>query len=518
MKPKTTSIILILLMIIGFFLRTYYLKQGNILFGYDQARDAYTASQIMKGDLKILGPPVSLGGFYHGVFYFYFISLPYFLSQGDPKLPVIFISFLNISALPLVYLIGKKLFNQKVAVLSIIFYTISFDIIQYSNWLSNPSLAVPFSVLFFYGLVLYLFSNKKTAGAFLTALGYGLCFQSQFFLGYLIIPIVFSLYFFKVKPRKKEIVIFITTFLLTISTMLLSYFKFGFTFIDGLKNMFSGKDQFSIETYDFFDTAKLVLTRIVENFSRVIFPSNSFFTFIFLSSCFYFYTKKYKRKNKETNYLTLFWIFIFSQILILPFGGTSTAHINVGLQLPAIIISSVFLIKIFNTQKILSSLIIVVFILSSLFTDIKFNSQGSLLLAIQRELTYKNEIEAIVYTYKDSSGQPFSINTITSPYWVNTLWSYLYQQYGQKTYNYIPTFHGRDQTGQLSYLPSDVSSNTKYFYLIIEPNNGIPQYLIDDTIAYEDSFSNIIETKNFNGILVQKRQLTKPLSEITFVK
>ena len=83
--------IILFLMIIGLLMRTYYLHQNNILFGYDQARDAYIASEIAQGDLKILGPPVSIGGFYHGVFYYYFIALPYYLSHGNPILPIIFI-------------------------------------------------------------------------------------------------------------------------------------------------------------------------------------------------------------------------------------------------------------------------------------------------------------------------------------------------------------------------------------------------------------------------------------------
>ncbi len=197
LKKYFIPIFIISLMVFGLFLRTYYLRQKNILFGYDQARDAYIASQITQGDLKILGPPVSFGGLYHGVLYYYFISIPYFLSQGNPLLPIFFISLLNISVIPLIYFIGKKFFNQKTGILAAIFYTISFDVIQYSNWLSNPSLAVPFSVLLYLGLLLFLFTTKKNLGVILTALGYGLCFQSEFFLGYLIIPIIFLFFYFK---------------------------------------------------------------------------------------------------------------------------------------------------------------------------------------------------------------------------------------------------------------------------------------------------------------------------------
>lgn len=517
-KKYTIFIVLVLLMVIGYVFRTYYLDQNNIVFGYDQARDAYIASQITQGDLKILGPPVSLGGFYHGVLYYYFISLPYFLSQGDPKLPIIFISLLNIIAIPMVYLIGKNLFNKKIGLLSAIFYTVSFDIIQYSNWLSNPSLAVPFSVLFFYGLSLYLYSTKKNIGAFLTALGYGLCFQSQFFLGYLIIPIIFSIFYFKTPPNKKQFFIFSLTTILVLSTMILSYIKFGFTFIDGFKNMLGGKNYFDLASYDFISTAKLVLVRMVENFSRVVLPFNSFYAFLFVLSCFILLIQRKYKKPRLYNSLDLLWIFVISQILILPFGGNSTAHINVGLQLPVIIISAASIIEFTKNKKYLFLALILFILTTTILINFKTNPRGSLIFAIQKPLTLKNEIETIDYTYQSSQGHPFSINTITSPYWVNTLWSYVYQYYGQDKYKYLPSFHGRDQTGQLSYLSQNVNSQTIYYYLIIEPDNGIPRYLIDDSIAYEDSFSKKIEERTFNGIVVQKRELIKPFNDITFVK
>ena len=505
-------------MILGFFLRTYYLNKNEIVFVYDQARDAYIASQIAQGDLKILGPPVSLGGFYHGVFYYYFIALPYYLSQGNPILPIIFISLLTIAVIPLVYFIGKILFNPKIGLLAALFYTISFDIIQYSNWLSNPSLAIPFSVLLYFGLTLFFFTPKKTLGVILSAIGYALSFQSQFFLGYFLIPIVFCFFYLKSKITKKQLSLFIIITGLILSTMVLAYFKFGFTFIDGIKTMVSNADApFSWQDIDFSIDFKMVLIRLVENFYRVVFPFNSFYTSIFLICCFVFFIKQIKIKSKLAKPLSLFWVFILSQAIVVPFGGESTPYINVGLQLPAILISAVFLIELSRTKKVLSTILIIVFCFFSLKTDIQQNPKGQLIFAIQKEMTLKNEIAVAQYTYQESNGQPFSINTVTAPYWVNTVWSYIYQWYGQNKYGYTPSFHGRDQSGLLSYLSTD-PTEAKYFFLIIEPSAGIPGYLINDSIQYENSFSKIIKTKDIGGILVQKRELIKPINKINFVK
>ncbi|HOR02197.1 MAG TPA: glycosyltransferase family 39 protein [Candidatus Woesebacteria bacterium] len=500
-------------MIIGLLMRTYYLHQNNILFGYDQARDAYIASEIAQGDLKILGPPVSIGGFYHGVFYYYFIALPYYLSHGNPILPIIFISILNISVLPLVYLTGKILFNDKVGLLSALFYTISFDVIQYSNWLSNPSLAVPFSVILHFGLSLYFFTQSKNLGLVLSAIGYSFCFQSEFFLGYLIIPIIFLVLVSKNKINPKQIFIFVFISLIILSSMIISYFKFGFTFIEGIKNMFEGTTKFSSQDVDFFITLKLFFVRLVENFYRNIFPFKSFFAFIFTLSSFLFSIKQKVKKNQ----LLFLWTFPISQILILPFGGNNIPYINVGLQLPIIIISSYFLINFFKGNKILFSTIVIILVLSSLITDIKYNPKTQILNDIPSSLNLKNQLNILDYTYQQSKGGSFSINTITTPFWINTLWSYLYQWYGQNNYGYQPSFHGRDQSGHLSYLKSPIIE-PENFFLIIEPHTRTYPTLITDAIAYEDSFSKVVEEKDFNGIIVQKRKLTKPFNQIEFVR
>lgn len=279
--------------------------------------------------------------------------------------------------------------------------------------------------------------------------------------------------------------------------------------------MFSGNSQ--IGSQNILTIFKLIIFRFGENFYRVVLPLNNICALTFATLCLIFSIKQIKSKTKLTKPLIFLWIFSFSQAIIIPFGGVSTPHINVGIQLPAILISAVFLIELSKTKKILSAILIIILCFFSLKTDFKLNNQGQIIFAIQKELTVKNEIEVIEYTYQQSYGQPFSINSVTSPYWVNTLWSYMYQWYGQNKYGYVPSFHGRDQSGLLSYLPDD-STKAKYFFLIIEPFNGIPDKLNNDSVAYEDSFSKVIETKNFNGILVQKRELTKPINEIKFVK
>ena len=84
----------------------------DIYFGYDQARDAFAASEILKGDLKIIGPTTSFEGLNHGVLYYYLFSPFYFIGGGDPTYVAAFLRILNASSIILIFLLAKSLFNK----------------------------------------------------------------------------------------------------------------------------------------------------------------------------------------------------------------------------------------------------------------------------------------------------------------------------------------------------------------------------------------------------------------------
>jgi 4-amino-4-deoxy-L-arabinose transferase-like glycosyltransferase len=79
---KKDWLVLLIVFAFGYFLRVVFLSRGALTFGYDQARDAMVTQQILAGDFKILGPPASTPGLYHGVFYYYFLVPAYFVSHN----------------------------------------------------------------------------------------------------------------------------------------------------------------------------------------------------------------------------------------------------------------------------------------------------------------------------------------------------------------------------------------------------------------------------------------------------
>lgn len=501
---KKTLYILLLFLILGFSLRVFYLKDSVLTFGYDQSRDAYTALAILSGDLKIQGPAASFPGLFHGVLYYYLITPAYFLGQGDPRALFVWLAIINIGTIFPIFFLGKVLHSEKLGILAAALFTISFDAIQYSNWLSNPAPAVLTSAIFYLSLALIIFKKPTKMVFFLLALSLGLSVQFEIFLIYLFIPLLFTLAIFKVKPSLNQILVFTVTFMVTISSMILSYIKFGFNFLQVLGSSSIYQSQRSLLQY-----VEVYLKQFSDNFYRNLIPLNQttgeVFGIIILAFLIWGFLVKKSTLSKPIIFLL---IMLFSHTILIPFGGQTTPYTNVGLQTILLTLGAFFIIELSKIQKILGFFIMALVIYANLYAFVTLGFRGPVVFDVQENLTLRDQLKAIDYTYKSAAGQDFSFNSTTSPLWINTVWDYLYFWYGNKTYHYLPTFHGRDQIGQLGKLQK-ITHKEKVYFLIKEPPRGIVQKYIDDTIAYEDAISILVEEKHFGTIVVQKR-IPKP--------
>ncbi|MDP3994453.1 MAG: hypothetical protein Q8P91_01300, partial [bacterium] len=155
-------------------------------------------------------------------------------------------------------------------------------------------------------------------------------------------------------------------------------------------------------------------------------------------------------------------------------------------------------------KKVLSAFILLVIIFGNLSMIMRENPKGSTLFSIQKDMLLKKQLTLIDYTYEKAEGKPFSINTVTSPLWINIVWTYLYNWYGQPKYGYVPQWHGKDQVGQLAALPP-TEKETDIYYLIVEPMAGIPLRYLEEAKGEEDAVSTLVSEKNFGELRVQKR-------------
>lgn len=499
---KGVLLALLALFLVGFYLRTLYLPENALTFGYDQARDAFMAEQIIHGHLKVVGPPTSTNITYHGVLYYYVIAPAYYFGHGNPVVVAYWLAFLSCFAIPIVYLLAFSLTkSQRVGLIAATLFTASFEASQFAIWLSNPALAVITIPLTYLGL--WKWTKEKAWWApYLTGLGLGLSIQSEIFLLYQIIPVSVWLLFNNKVLTRKNITSSGIAFLIAISTMIIAEVKFGFKSISGFSELFAAKQGLSFQ--DSLGTVLInYLNHLGRGFAYSIYPGNigygGMFVLILIAIAFATWNKK------DSSWKPFLVLWLLSPILITTLGGgNNTGHLMVGLSAAVVTLAAIYIDKWWNKSTLLALGVIAVIVFSNIQAIRRENKNGQTIFAIQHDMLLSKQLAAVDYTYEQSQGKPFTINSLTSPLWVNIVWTYLYGWYGQNKYGYTAEWHGHDQIGQLATLPP-TRSDTNQYYLIIEPMDGIPGQYLPLTIGEDDAISNLIDEKNFGAIRVQKR-------------
>lgn len=147
------------LFVIGLFLRLFRIYETATFLG-DQGRDALVMYDIITlKHLPALGPITSVGSIFLGPLYYYMMAPWLAISLFNPIGPAIGVALINSISLPLQYLAVKEMIDKKVALLSVMFATFSWVLIEYSRFSWNPNL-LP-QVTFFSVYTLYKIVHTK---------------------------------------------------------------------------------------------------------------------------------------------------------------------------------------------------------------------------------------------------------------------------------------------------------------------------------------------------------------------
>lgn len=180
----TISIILIL--ILASYLRLYRIAEYQTFLG-DEGRDVLRIKRMLvDGDIILLGPTASVGGFFLGPMYYYFITPFLWLWQYDPVGPAIMVALFGIATVYLVYYVGSKWFHPTVGLTASLLYSLSPVVIAYSRSSWNPNIVPFFSLLLMFILwrsALY----KKLRDYFFIGIIWGLGLQFHYLFSFLII-------------------------------------------------------------------------------------------------------------------------------------------------------------------------------------------------------------------------------------------------------------------------------------------------------------------------------------------
>lgn len=513
MNPKKVGIGLSLIFLLAYFLRVMYLPSKSLTFGYDQARDGIQAQNIINGDLKILGPPASTPGMHHGVFWFYYLVPPNLISDGNPIASAYWNAFFNAAVVFVVFLLTKLMTKRDgPALIAAFLFAISFEATQYATWLSNPTTGIWSVPLIYLGLWMWISKEKNRLriwGPLVVGLGMGLSVQANVFLLYHFVPVLLWIWIARERVSRADLAKFAGSGLLVVSTMIVSEIKFGFRSLSGVLSLLSSQDPI-IASKNLGDFVVLFLNQLGDVFAFNSYPGNvgygGVFVLVLIFVALYNWQKKESKKlSSEFAWQPFLAIWLLAHITVVSVGGASTPFLLVGIGPAVSILVGKSLFSWWEKRsKVFALFVFVLLVFGNLNMIVKENPKGQTIFAIQKDMLLSKQLEVIDYTYQESSGEAFSTNSLTSPLWINIVWSYLYDWYGKEKYGYVPQWHGKGQEGQLISLPY-VEQDTQLYFLILEPIAGIPARYLDETIGEENSRSVLIEEKSWGELKVQKR-------------
>lgn len=356
------------------------------------------------------------------------------------------------------------------------------------------------------GLVILIkLEDKKQLGLFLMIFGGSLAVNFELVLIYVLLVLAVLLYLNKKEVASimlKQKLIAVFAGLAPLYTYVLAELKTGFLASKTIVNILLKKEQLPVTDGN---PLMVFMDRL-----QSLFRNNIFDYFldgkIILLGVFAILIYLVLRSRREKKYLFIFlWTVSFFALVFA--GGFMPLYSYAGVGVGLIIATAVLTRK-FIENNIMLGLAIITLVLISNVSKIYTQAPKSLVLEIkaQPEVRLVDEIEIVNKTYKYSQNNKFTLRITSMPYKVQTVWAYVYKQYGLAKYGYLPYLETGNVLGFPGEFPTPVKGSTCSRFLIIEPTRGIPQHLILNDQKEEDLFSDVVSEEVVGKFVVQHRQ------------
>lgn len=183
-----TLLFLVIILAIAAFLRLYRISEYLTFLG-DEGRDVLVVKRmIVDGKLTLLGPTASVGGFFLGPLYYYFMAPFLWLWRLDPTGPAVMVALFGIATVWLVYRVGRAWFSESVGIFAAGLYALSPLTIAYSRSSWNPNL-VPFFSLAAMAVLWYIAVKRLPRLWFVVGVLVGMGLQFHYLFLFLV-PVV----------------------------------------------------------------------------------------------------------------------------------------------------------------------------------------------------------------------------------------------------------------------------------------------------------------------------------------
>lgn len=445
---KKELVILSVIFLSAFALRSYKISD-YLFFGFEQGRDAQIIEKIYRlQDFVLVGPSTSIGGLFHGPWYYYLLALPYWLTSGNPLAASIFLIILG-SLLPVViYFFAKEIFNSKFwGVVSAVITIFSYEYILYSRWLSNVSPAPLYVALAF--LMLWIFIKKNQAKYFLGFVLFAAIatsFQMILLVQFIFAAIVlFSFKLIKILNLKTVLfsllIIFITFFPLILFDFRNQHITFNSLFNFGNDSLSRDSGGYSSGVAVFFTQMRNHISLSTININY-LWSQLLMMVFVILGTIV-----GYKNQKERNRAIFLYNWGLMSLPLIWVSPGNPQYYVGAGLgwiMLFSLALKTFWEAKKLKVISIIMACLFFAGIVLGIY-NLNFN-KNVFFRTFQDDLNYGDQKSILNFINKDSKNNPYRLVAFTIPSLHPEAWDYLHQ------YLY----------------PENRSENAKIVYVVIE--------------------------------------------------
>ena len=492
-------LVLLMVFLVGFFVRLYYVSPERVVFGYDQIGDLISARKIADNhDLIIKELFGSQIGINHGVLFSYFTALVYWFTAGNPLSITYGYVFLNCLSILTISLFCTSVFKKRlIGVIAGLLFAFSNYQILLSDWISNTSWAFVLIPVFFWGF--WRYKERNNSGLVLSSFSLGLLIQSQMLMVYyiLVVPIVFMVLKLKI-PSLRTIILSGLVFFVAVSTMILAEIKSGFSSLKIFGDLGSslGESRTSM-----FGRVNQFLADYIGLIQRNLNIENGvLISVIFVLVVFYglYKTVRDNETKKELAGLKLVLVMLIAPLLMLIIGYHKQPWTLFGM-IPGVFIFCGYLISKIHAR----TLLIFGFLTLFVFGFQKNLMANRLFIFQEPSSILQGQLEVLAYTYQEAGGEIFAINAVTYPLYYNTYWSYHYPWYSKKVDQTLPGWMGGDQLYPYDTLPKS-NGREKIFFMIIDETRAISSLYKNIGRKWGLSEGKLISEKLVGGFTVQK--------------
>ena len=483
---------------------------GDFAFVFDMGRDQlWTRNMVELRRPTLIGPWGSIAGVFFGPLWFYLLSIPYLIFNGDPRAAVLLPLVSNLAVMVIGWKILRKYSHPQAADFFAILYGVSPAVVGLSSFAFHANLLLFATLLFFIGL----FNYHQLMGLPLSALMASLSFHfepaagimSTIFFGLALIFTLVKISWQIRTPRLRSsaawtettrrskhtlgysIIIAFLVFILPFLPQFIFELRHDFIQTKALTAYFQGKNPSLMGELALDQRVTERITKLAGTLTHSLFPTEStpgkwiiFAAFILLAVIYI--TKKQKEKSDSFSHYSLLFTLYFLLFHYLAYTFLFPAELKTWYLsgfIPLYVLSMSLILENIKLKSRTYGNLIIIFTVTIIFLSVNPLQRFFGAKKLMPPETLGAQMEVVDWIYKDAVAKalPFAVYTYTPPVY-DYHYEYLLWWKGSRKYNLLPA--------EFSYRPGETSysqyktefmskqwkpADAKLIYLIIEPDS-----------------------------------------------